>query len=163
VRKLVEGRDCSLLFLPPYSPDFSPIEEVFSLRVRSCSGRPKPAPPRRSAWRSRRLRPRTRWDSSATAATCPPLNHHEICCKSFANPVDGASRSECGRKCIDLRYCPGTLQLFGPRLHSLEIQRRHAHRRGVVKNVPIWSVSLYPDARLGGSGDSIQGDAGSLA
>jgi transposase len=30
VRKLIEERGCSLLFLPPYSPDFSPIEEAFS-------------------------------------------------------------------------------------------------------------------------------------
>ena len=30
VRDLVEGSGCSLLFLPPYSPDFSPIEEAFS-------------------------------------------------------------------------------------------------------------------------------------
>ena len=30
VRELVEGRGCELLFLPPYSPDFSPIEEAFS-------------------------------------------------------------------------------------------------------------------------------------
>ena len=30
VRELVEGWGCSLLFLPPYSPDFSPIEEAFS-------------------------------------------------------------------------------------------------------------------------------------
>lgn len=30
VRELVERRGCSLLFLPPYSPDFSPIEEAFS-------------------------------------------------------------------------------------------------------------------------------------
>ena len=30
VRKLVEERGCSLLFLPPYWPDFSPIEEAFS-------------------------------------------------------------------------------------------------------------------------------------
>src|SRR5215212_6577558 len=30
VRKLVEGRGCELVFLPPYSPDFSPIEEAFS-------------------------------------------------------------------------------------------------------------------------------------
>lgn len=30
VRELVEGRGCSVLFLPPYSPDFSPIEEAFS-------------------------------------------------------------------------------------------------------------------------------------
>jgi transposase len=30
VRELVEERGCDLLFLPPYSPDFSPIEEAFS-------------------------------------------------------------------------------------------------------------------------------------
>jgi transposase len=30
VRELVEARGCSLVFLPPYSPDFSPIEEAFS-------------------------------------------------------------------------------------------------------------------------------------
>ncbi len=30
VRDLVEESGCSLLFLPPYSPDFSPIEEAFS-------------------------------------------------------------------------------------------------------------------------------------
>lgn len=30
VRELVEGAGCELLFLPPYSPDFSPIEEAWS-------------------------------------------------------------------------------------------------------------------------------------
>jgi hypothetical protein len=30
VRELIEERSCSLLYLPPYSPDFSPIEEAFS-------------------------------------------------------------------------------------------------------------------------------------
>jgi transposase len=30
VRGLIEERGCSLVFLPPYSPDFSPIEEAFS-------------------------------------------------------------------------------------------------------------------------------------
>jgi transposase len=30
VRQLIEGRGCRLLFLPTYSPDFSPIEEAFS-------------------------------------------------------------------------------------------------------------------------------------
>jgi transposase len=30
VRELVEARACSLLFLPPYSPDLNPIEEAFS-------------------------------------------------------------------------------------------------------------------------------------
>ena len=30
VRELIEERGCELLFLPSYSPDFSPIEEAFS-------------------------------------------------------------------------------------------------------------------------------------
>jgi transposase len=30
IRQQIEARGCQLLFLPPYSPDFSPIEEAFS-------------------------------------------------------------------------------------------------------------------------------------
>jgi transposase len=30
IRKLVRSAGCELLYLPPYSPDFSPIEEAFS-------------------------------------------------------------------------------------------------------------------------------------
>ncbi len=30
VRDLIEGKGCELLYLPPYSPDFDPIEEAFS-------------------------------------------------------------------------------------------------------------------------------------
>lgn len=30
VRELIEGRGCSLVFLPSYSPDFNPIEGAFS-------------------------------------------------------------------------------------------------------------------------------------
>jgi transposase len=30
VRELIEGCGCSVVFLPPYSPDFNPIEEAFS-------------------------------------------------------------------------------------------------------------------------------------
>jgi transposase len=30
VRELIEGEEAEVLFLPPYSPDFSPIEEAFS-------------------------------------------------------------------------------------------------------------------------------------
>jgi transposase len=30
IRELVEARGCQLLYLPPYSPDLSPIEEAFS-------------------------------------------------------------------------------------------------------------------------------------
>lgn len=29
IRALVEGAGCTLLFLPPYSPDFAPIEQAF--------------------------------------------------------------------------------------------------------------------------------------
>src|SRR5215211_1906427 len=30
VRELIEGRDCELMYLPPYSPDLNPIEEAFA-------------------------------------------------------------------------------------------------------------------------------------
>ena len=30
MRELIEARGCELLYLPPYSPDLSPIEEAFS-------------------------------------------------------------------------------------------------------------------------------------
>jgi len=30
VRNLIEDRGCGLLYLPPYSPDYNPIEEAFS-------------------------------------------------------------------------------------------------------------------------------------
>jgi transposase len=30
VREMIEGQGCELLYLPPYSPDFNPIEEAFS-------------------------------------------------------------------------------------------------------------------------------------
>jgi hypothetical protein len=47
VRELLEGAGAEVLFLAPYSPDFSPIEEAFSRRARaSCVGSgPEPARP----------------------------------------------------------------------------------------------------------------------
>ena len=30
VRELIEGCSCKLMYLPPYSPDFNPIEEAFA-------------------------------------------------------------------------------------------------------------------------------------
>ena len=30
IRELIESAGCKLFYLPPYSPDFSPIEEAFS-------------------------------------------------------------------------------------------------------------------------------------
>lgn len=32
LRQAVEGAGCRLVFLPPYSPDFNPIENTFSIR-----------------------------------------------------------------------------------------------------------------------------------
>lgn len=46
VRTLIEARGCSLLYLPPYSPDFSPIELAFSKikgRLKSLAARTKQA------------------------------------------------------------------------------------------------------------------------
>jgi transposase len=30
IRRLIEGKGCELVYLPPYSPDFNPIEQAFS-------------------------------------------------------------------------------------------------------------------------------------
>ena len=30
VKEIIEGRGCDLLYLPPYSPDFNPVEQAFS-------------------------------------------------------------------------------------------------------------------------------------
>ncbi len=46
VRALVEARGCNLLYLPPYSPDFSPIELAFSKikgQLKSLAARTKQA------------------------------------------------------------------------------------------------------------------------
>jgi transposase len=70
VRQLIEERGAQLLDLPPYSPDFNPIEQAWSklkqrlrgvkARVRTSSSPPSP----RLCLRSR---PRTHEHSSATA------------------------------------------------------------------------------------------------
>ncbi len=47
VKEIIEGRGCKLLYLPPYSPDFNPIEQAFSkVKGLSCAG-PRSAPARR--------------------------------------------------------------------------------------------------------------------
>ena len=30
VKELIEGKGCELIYLPPYSPDYNPIEQAFS-------------------------------------------------------------------------------------------------------------------------------------
>jgi transposase len=46
VRELIEARDCQLIYLPSYSPDYNPIEEAFSKiknLLRKASARTKEA------------------------------------------------------------------------------------------------------------------------
>jgi transposase len=46
IRQAIEARHCQLLFLPPYSPDFTPIEQAFSkikAILRGLGARPKEA------------------------------------------------------------------------------------------------------------------------
>ena len=45
VRQLIEASGAKLLYLPPYSPDFNPIEKAWS-KLSSCSAPPKLALPR---------------------------------------------------------------------------------------------------------------------
>lgn len=47
MKEIVEGRGCELPYLPPYSPDFNPIERAFSkIKGFSC-GEPRRAPANR--------------------------------------------------------------------------------------------------------------------
>ena len=71
IRELIEQRGCELLYLPPYSPDFNPIEEAFArLRVSCAKPRRVAERPYSKRWgrRSRRSVPKTPAASSSTAA-----------------------------------------------------------------------------------------------
>jgi hypothetical protein len=64
VKELIEERGGELLYLPPYSPDFSPIEEAFSKIKGILTEGPNPNPRGPGgllAWRSRRSAPERLW------------------------------------------------------------------------------------------------------
>jgi transposase len=63
-RHLIEAAGCHLRFLPPYSPDFNPIEQAFA----------------KSKQRLRRQRPRS-WDevNAAISALLPTITAHDAC------------------------------------------------------------------------------------
>jgi transposase len=50
VREAIEARGASLLFLPPYSPDLNPIEQVFA-KLKTLLRRAEPRS-RESLWQS---------------------------------------------------------------------------------------------------------------
>ena len=80
MRELVEGRGCEVLFLPPYSPDFSPVEEAFSkLETLLKSGAARTARRwwRRSGEPSMPSRRGTRSAGSSAAGTRSEINARE--------------------------------------------------------------------------------------
>jgi transposase len=85
VRELIEARGCELLYLPPYSPDFNPIEEKPSRRSRDCCARRRheAAKPLLKRW-AERSRRSAQWMpevSSNIAVTVYPSIFCETRCK----------------------------------------------------------------------------------
>jgi DDE superfamily endonuclease len=83
VRPLVRSVGCELLYLPPYSPDFSPIEEAFS-KVKGLFARQRPGAEKRwwRLWarRSRQSLPETQGVSLSIADTLRRVNYFDRCC-----------------------------------------------------------------------------------
>ncbi len=120
VRELVEARGCSLLFLAPYSPDFSPIEEAFSkvrAILRKAAARERGTLVEaigRALWAvsARRMR----GAGSATAATRSTLNLHEHRCQTVNESFEVAieSRNLSGTwTTFGIRECEVSEQFFG--------------------------------------------------
>jgi transposase len=89
VRELIEARDCKFLYLPPYLPDYNPIEG-HSPRSRPFCARPQPAHARRSSkrWgrRSQRSVPRMLLVSSSIVAIVPRFSFYETRCSMGLRP-----------------------------------------------------------------------------
>jgi transposase len=84
VKVLIEERGCELLYLPPYSPGFNPIEEAFSKIkgiLRKAEGGAVRHWLRCWALRSRRSQPRTFVVSLSTVGTLPRFNRYDERCR----------------------------------------------------------------------------------
>jgi DDE superfamily endonuclease len=97
VRELVEGAGAEVLYLPPYSPDFNPIEEAF-WKIKNLIGKAWGACTKPSSWRSvrrsARSARRTRRHSSSIAATVRRFNYYDRRCRFNVN---GGSSDERAR------------------------------------------------------------------
>jgi len=89
VRELVESAGCELLYLPPYSPDFSPIEEAFS-KIKGLM-RKTGARSRKALWwrlwvrRSMQSPPEMRDVSLSIVDTALWVNCFDQCCRVDEN------------------------------------------------------------------------------
>ena len=84
VREMIEGAGAQILYLPPYSPDFNPIEEAFSKiknLLRKAGARVREALVEAIGEAISRLRKRTREHSSSIAATVRRFNYYDHRCK----------------------------------------------------------------------------------
>ncbi len=101
VRELLEEAGCEVLFLPSYSPDFSPIEEAFGKLKALLCAEPRRArrrrSSRRSGKRSTRSRRRTRRGGSVTVAT-RALSRCENRCRRRRAAVGRWGSSGCVRR-----------------------------------------------------------------
>ena len=102
VKELIEERGCQLLYLPPYSPDFNPIEEAFAkikALVRKAEARLGKLWLRPLAGGSPWSRPRTLAVSSTTVGTLRRFNYYDERCircmiaLAITWPVVGSLRS----------------------------------------------------------------------
>ena len=89
-RELIEQRGCELLFLPSYSPDFSPIEEAFSklkALLRRETARTKEALVEAIGWALVAITPAMRWVGLAIAVTYSLIGRYENRCMIVLSSV----------------------------------------------------------------------------
>ncbi len=86
VKDLTERRGCELLYLPPYWPDFNPIEEAFAktegLLRKAGARRRETLVEAMGVGRSRRYRREMLMASSSIAGTACRFNRYDECCRS---------------------------------------------------------------------------------
>jgi transposase len=86
VKELIEARGATLLFLPAYSPDFSPIEEALSkikALLKKSAARTREALVEAMGQALEAVTPLRMWRAgSPTVATRSRLNGHEYRCRS---------------------------------------------------------------------------------
>jgi transposase len=95
IRKLIEGRGCELLYLPPYSPELNPIEQAFSKLkglLRGAGVRTREALIEAMGTALPEISAEMRRDSSVIAAIVPRPNCCERC-SSAARESLGAPKT----------------------------------------------------------------------